>query len=233
MNKPTIPHYGRLAWTPSTAEPKGLNAQKIVSVAIELADAQGLAQVTIRNLGKQLGSATMAVYRHIESRDELLILMFDTSLGEPPSISQHATSRTDAMRTWGKTIFERYQTHPWILDIPVGGVPTTPNHIAWIERILEGLVPYEALDLQHKLDIALLIDGHARTIASMSRSDRSSIMGNLHVSPEWLPQVLDNTLYPLFTEVVNRGPLADGKTLNFDDGLNIIINGIERSILSN
>lgn len=105
------------------------------------------------------------------------------------------------MRIWGKTIFEQYKTHPWILDIPIEGVPTTPNHIAWIECILEALTPYKEINLQQKLDAALLIDRHARTIADMSRTDQSSIMDNLHVSPEWLPQVLDNTLYPLFAEM--------------------------------
>ena len=54
----------------------------VAAAAIELADADGLAAVTMRSVASVLGKAPASLYRVIESRDELLELMTDTVIGE-------------------------------------------------------------------------------------------------------------------------------------------------------
>lgn len=49
-----------------------LSADRIVAVALELIDAEGLDQLSIRRLGDALGVQGMAVYRHVASKDEIL-----------------------------------------------------------------------------------------------------------------------------------------------------------------
>src|SRR4051794_19559874 len=104
-----LPHYARLAWTlrddPSDDAPaSGLSPAKIVDAAVMLADRGGLAGLTIRRLAQDLGFSAMAVYRHIESRDELLILIVDAALGEPTDAVTTAPSWQEGLRRWGEEL---------------------------------------------------------------------------------------------------------------------------------
>lgn len=49
----------------------------VVRRAIALADVDGLQAVTVRAVAQSLGIATMSVYTHVNSRDDLLVLMAD------------------------------------------------------------------------------------------------------------------------------------------------------------
>ena len=63
-----------------------LSLDRIVSAAIELADAGGLAAVSMSRLADKLGFTTMSLYRYIASKEELLLLMVDASIGPLPQI---------------------------------------------------------------------------------------------------------------------------------------------------
>ena len=55
----------------------GLSRELVVERALALADAEGLDAVTIRRLGQELGVTPMALYWHVQSKDELLDAMGD------------------------------------------------------------------------------------------------------------------------------------------------------------
>ena len=58
------------------AEPKpGLSLSSIVRAAVELADAGGLDAVSMAKLAKRLGFTTMSLYRHVTSKNDVLLLM--------------------------------------------------------------------------------------------------------------------------------------------------------------
>lgn len=56
---------------PDTKRPP-LSAQRIVATALDVIDAEGLDQLSIRRLGDALGVQGMAVYRHVSGKDEIL-----------------------------------------------------------------------------------------------------------------------------------------------------------------
>src|SRR6476660_8550763 len=107
-----LPDYARYAWKAGrkdSAKPtKKLNTGKVIQGAIELVSREGLDSLTIRRLAVQLGFTTMAVYRHIASFEELLILMVDNSLGEPPASIGEALTWQEALQEWGNGLFARY-----------------------------------------------------------------------------------------------------------------------------
>ena len=230
-----MPHYARYAWKgkrklddrPTTK----LNTRKVVQGALELADREGLESLTIRRLAEHLGVTPMAVYRHLASRDELLLLMLDASLGEPPAAIRAAATWQQALRAWGFGLYARYQLHCWVLDLLAPGLPTTPNHVAWIEVFLEVMEGCR-LTLQQKMDAALLIDGHVRNIANLTRQDTArKIEANIAAASGWLSQLLDPTKYPNFLKVLNEGVLEDATGPELSFGLNSIIAGLEAQLL--
>jgi AcrR family transcriptional regulator len=55
--------------------------ERIVEAAIALVDADGLASLTVRRLADDLDTGSASLYRHVASREELLVLMVDHVLG--------------------------------------------------------------------------------------------------------------------------------------------------------
>ncbi|GLW08082.1 hypothetical protein Misp01_32120 [Microtetraspora sp. NBRC 13810] len=59
-----------------------LTREQIVRAAIEVLDAEGVAGLNMRRLGAQLGAAATAMYYHVKSKDELVVLAADHVWGE-------------------------------------------------------------------------------------------------------------------------------------------------------
>jgi AcrR family transcriptional regulator len=60
----------------------GITVERMVDAAIELIDSEGLEALTVRRLAADLGTGSASLYRHVASRDELLVLVVDHVLGE-------------------------------------------------------------------------------------------------------------------------------------------------------
>ena len=82
----TPPKWERWLWEVDASEAaeereggKGLGVGKIVRAGIALADDEGLEGVSVRKLAQRLNVSTMAAYRHISSRDEVIAAMVDVA----------------------------------------------------------------------------------------------------------------------------------------------------------
>ena len=60
----------------------GLTLERITEAAVDVVDRDGLEALTVRRLADELGTGSASLYRHIASRDELLVLLVDHVLGE-------------------------------------------------------------------------------------------------------------------------------------------------------
>jgi AcrR family transcriptional regulator len=60
----------------------GLSIGRITEAALKVVDQDGLEALTVRRLADDLGTGSASLYRHIASREELLVLLVDHVLGE-------------------------------------------------------------------------------------------------------------------------------------------------------
>ena len=205
---------------------KGLDIGKIVRAGIALADDEGLEGVSVRKLAQRLGVSTMAAYRHIGSRDEVVAAMVDVAFGQPPLLPGSPEGWEGGLRRWALAVHARYAAHPWLLDAPVDGMPTGPHRLRWMEAVLRVLA-VAGLDLQERLNAALLVDGHVRTVAALKRSLASAPHGADHVpSGQWLLARLEAEGMSSMARVLEAGALDDGRGYELDYGLDRIIAGI-------
>jgi AcrR family transcriptional regulator len=225
-----LPPHVRAAWQDQLGKPArsyatGLSTAAVVEAGVALADAGGLDAVTIRALSQSLGFTTMAVYRHIDSREELVTLMIDAALAAPEAAPPQDTSWQDALRGWAAALLGRYRRHPWLLDGPPPGLPTTPHHALWVERAL-AILEAVPLTLGQKLDIALLVDSHARNIAQLGSATTQSRQASQAVVTE-LQAVLDSATFPHFIDTLEAGALQDAEPPGLEFGLDCILAGVE------
>ncbi|MEV6767208.1 TetR/AcrR family transcriptional regulator [Nocardia sp. NPDC051030] len=166
------PTTSELLWRSSTPPRRGpkpsLTLEQIVAEAIALADAEGLANLSMQRLAERLGCAKMALYRYVPGRTELTALMLDCAFDTPPELpAAHADSSGEPwrsyLRDWAETLFERMQAHPWGLEIASRVRPMGPNEMSWMEAALAVLAD-SLLTPGERIDSVVLLIGHARSL---------------------------------------------------------------------
>ena len=223
-----------------------LSLDRIVTEAISLADAEGLANLSMQRLAERLGCAKMALYRYVPGRSELVALMVDAALGDPPESPARTTPsrRTTppgqgtqtrqapepggqpwraVLRLWATTIFARYRLHPWSIDATVGARPTGPHEMAWMETALAALAG-TGLTGPERLDAVALLNGHVRSLVQVTPAEPDleaemarQIGAALAAHPDRYPQVL-----AAFSE--SPPPAGGGNALDF--GIDRILDGL-------
>ncbi|MBO9597951.1 MAG: TetR/AcrR family transcriptional regulator C-terminal domain-containing protein [Cohnella sp.] len=239
-----LPSGVALSWgivKPSRRGPKGeLSIPKIVNAAIEIADRDGLAAVSMSRVAQSLGFTTMSLYRYITSKEDLLVLMQDTICNIPVPLEEAGKPWREEMKEYVWACVCIFQKHPWFGDIPITGVPLTPGNLVVIDWMLRVMKDFPLNDFE-KMSFVLLISSYARTVGLISRDMANAIRAGTDpkafsgfgygdalrqlVSPERFPH-----LYPLiqsgtYTEEVEN-PI--GNDLEF--GLERILDGIEHYV---
>ena len=80
----------------------GLSIERMIITAIAVVDDEGLDALTVRRLAADLETGSASLYRHVASRDELLVLMVDHVLGEIVFPDEHLPARARVARYSGR-----------------------------------------------------------------------------------------------------------------------------------
>lgn len=143
------------------------SVERIVAVAVDLADESGFPAVSMPKIASRLGLTANALYRYVASKEELVVLLADAGWG-PPEVPARREGWRAGVTSWVHAFVARTRVHPWLLDIPVRGVPLTPNVLSWLEVLLDALTD-TGLGPADKLACATLLDGYARSTANFAR----------------------------------------------------------------
>jgi AcrR family transcriptional regulator len=152
---------------PARGPKPALTIEGIVGAALVLADRDGLAALSMARIAKELGFTTMSLYRYVQSKDELLMLITDAALGPPPEMTGVDDWRAGLDRC-ARALRAAYQAHPWSLRVPITGPPIAPNSVAWLDAGLGALAATD-LDEQSKANVFLLVSGYVRNEVSLQR----------------------------------------------------------------
>jgi AcrR family transcriptional regulator len=140
--RPTSTGPDRTHAAPAAARPK-LTREGVVAAAVALADARGLAAVTIRGVAAELGARPMSLYPQIGSKDDLLDLMLEEIASETV-LDVVPNDWRAALRAIAEATRATCLRHPWI-TIAHGGRPAFgPNRLRHIEQSLAAV---DGLDL--------------------------------------------------------------------------------------
>ncbi|MFB7372075.1 TetR/AcrR family transcriptional regulator C-terminal domain-containing protein [Streptomyces sp. NPDC056222] len=183
------PGVGTVVSTPAAPVPATApTRERIVRAAIELADAEGLPALTMRRLATSLSTSTMALYRHVPGKGELVRLMADTACGEVPlgPVPADWRSGLEHGARWLRGVYTR---HRWMAQAmasftrPVAS-PNAMAYLEWILGVLRGtpLTPFEKLHTH--LAIFAYIQGLAMAddLEEQARQDTGMSDG------EWMDQ---------------------------------------------
>ncbi|GAB3881206.1 hypothetical protein GCM10029964_036910 [Kibdelosporangium lantanae] len=124
-------------WTDPAPRQPGLDRDRIVATAVELADESGAAAVTMKAVGDRLGVTAMALYRHVGNKDGLVDLMLDTTTAEVPLVAGEWRPALHAL-AWGTR--EMIKKHPWHAELVHTRPPAGPNQMRRLDFMLSVLM---------------------------------------------------------------------------------------------
>lgn len=155
---------------PSRGPKPALSLERITRTAIGIADLGGLGAVSMQRVAGELDFTKMSLYRYVPGKNELIALMIDAAMGEPPGASAAGESGwRGALRAWAEALAAVYQRHPWLLGAAVGPRVMGPNELGWTERAVAALAD-TGLSGGEQLDTVVVVSGHIRAIAQVSAS---------------------------------------------------------------
>ncbi len=145
------------------------SSEQLAAAAVELADEDGIEGLSLARVAERLGMTTTGIYRYMGSKAELVELMVDAAIGDPPTLA--GDEWRARCRLWTAALADRYARHPWLCEVKPTRMPTQPRAYAWIDALVATLADEPDIDA---LRLALLLDGLVRTYASLERSLRDS-----------------------------------------------------------
>ena len=116
-----------------------LSTDAVVAAAIALADAEGLAALSMRRVAEAVGVSPMALYTYVPSKSELLDLMLDRALGEAEDPDETHEGWRAKLAFIARQRWILAERHPWLLDLATHRPPLGPNMLRKAEMIMRAL----------------------------------------------------------------------------------------------
>lgn len=217
---------------PTKGPKPGLSLERIVQAAVRVAASDGLAAVTMSRVAAELGASTMALYRYVAAKDELLALMLDAATGAPPEPLAPGESWRSGLSRWAWAQRETFLRNPWVLRMPISTPPATPNQIAWLEYGLSCLRD-TGLAGGDKLGVVLLVSGFVwrDTMVEVDLAAGAAAAGGDPMAgySQILAKLADPQRFPEVHKLIAEGAFDedDNPDESFTFGLERVLDGIE------
>jgi len=181
--QPAAPHRRAPARAPAPGE---LSRDRIVRAAIEIADTEGLAALSMRRVATSLGAATMSLYRHVRGRDDLVLFMIDSALGAESFPPTPAPTWRAGLETAARMQWRVFAEHPWLAPMmSVTRPQLAPNALKHTEWVLGALSPL-GLGPAEMLRIHVLLFSYVRGIATNLEAEAEARRETGMDNDEWM-----------------------------------------------
>jgi AcrR family transcriptional regulator len=201
----------------------------VLRAAVDLADQHGIAVVTMRRLGQQLGVEAMSLYNHVADKDDLLNGMVDLVIGEV-GLPAPELGWKPAIRAWAAVARTVLRRHPWALWLTKSrrraGDATLRHHDAVIGCLREAGFAIEAAGPAYSL-LRSYVYGFALHEQSMPLDTSENAADAMRrkflrdVPAEEFPYLSE-----LLVEHLAQHNVSHDRSFAF--GLDLILDGLER-----
>jgi AcrR family transcriptional regulator len=202
---------------------ESLSRDRVLRTAMELADREGIAALSMRRLAAELGVEAMSLYYHVKSKDDILAGTVDLALGEvkPPSGGDWKS----AIRRSAVSYHDTLRRHRWVTSVPTSATASVAElryTDALLRRLREaGLSPELSHHAYHALDSHIV--GSALWLARIPPKEQLDVLAK-----DVLRQLPPDEFPDLVLHIQQHLSGAARSRRFFEFGLDLILDGIER-----
>src|SRR5438309_3661143 len=207
-----------------------LSRERVLDAAITLADREGIAELSMRRLGQEVGVEAMSLYNHVRNKDELLNGMIDNVFGEIDLPAADA-EWSAAMRQRAISARQALKRHPWAIGLMESRAQPGPATLRHHDSVLRNLRT-AGFSVELAAHAYSVLDSY---IYGFTLNELTLPFDN---SPEKVAEVAGNIMrempageYPYLTEMAVEHAMKPGYDYGdeFEFGLALILEGIRKT----
>lgn len=216
-----------------TSGPRGrrapLTRERVLATAVEFADGHGIAALTMRRLGEELGVEAMSLYNHVANKERLFDGMVDLVFAEIRFPTADVDWRT-AMRARAVSARAALSRHPWAIGIMESRSSPGPATLHQHDAVLGCL---------RAAGFSLPMAGHAFALLDsftygFALTETSLPLDGAQQTAELARSIFSGFApgqYPHLTEFTTGHVLTPGYTYaaEFEFGLDLLLEALERA----
>jgi AcrR family transcriptional regulator len=205
-----------------------LSRQRVLPVAIKLADQGGIESLSMRNVAQELGVYPMALYNHFANKDDLLNAMVDAMYAEI-GLPAEADDWKAAMRQQAASVRAVLARHRWALGVMESRSQPGPANLRYHDVVI-GSLRRAGFSPAAAVQVFTLLDSYVFGFALQEQTlpfESTDQVGE--VAAEILSQV-PTADYPNLAEAMAEYVGKPGYDFGdeFEFGLEVVLGGLER-----
>ncbi|MGZ0151221.1 GntR family transcriptional regulator [Kribbella sp. WER1] len=213
------------------AVPEGLDRDEIVRMGVAIADAEGLAALSMRRIAAELGVSTMALYRYVGGKDALVVQMVNEAIGEFP-LGEIPEYWRDAVAMVARVHWAAYRRHLWLASaISLSRPQLVPRLLPHTDAVLGALRGFEK---EAALSTMISLFAYVRGIALVMESEAQAEQDTGETADEWVVHQSDQLAAMIAAGGLGafQELLADGFEYDYDldqlfeFGLGVFLDGL-------
>ena len=170
-----------------------LTPARIVALALEIVDREGLDALNMRRLAAQAGVKPMSLYHHFPSKDAILDAIGEELAAKALSDTDKAGGWEERVRVLFNELYGVVRLHPRALPLISRAVVRTPSGRRWMEELMRTLLeagfdPAGAGAVYHTLGAYTLGMGYAGLLSL--ETPLGSITGDVALNRGDFPAIL-------------------------------------------
>jgi AcrR family transcriptional regulator len=202
-----------------------LNRERILLAAIELADEHGIEALTMRRLGRRLGVEAMSLYNHVADKDDLLDGMVEliTAEFEVPTGLLHWKS---SIRSSARSAHDVLLGHPWASRVIESRTRSGPNRLRLLDATI-GVLTGAGFPMPVVIRTLMALDSHTYGFTLQEQAWAFPVESAPEMAAALAADLPED--YPNMAAMVAFvATTRPGTILDFEFGLDLILDGLER-----
>lgn len=205
-----------------------MSAERITGAALAIADVEGIEKLSMARVAGELGFTTMALYRHVAGKAELVDLVVDAAVGPAPRFAATPGGWRADLERWALACWARFARRPWLVGATARSARVMgPHELGWLEAGL-AIVSAMGIDPADAHDAVLLVLGHVRSVAQFARAEGPGVSGWAGVTDDRARRHRDD--YPALAASTVAGAMRRSDRERLDFGLRCILDGLDRLV---
>jgi len=205
-----------------------LTRERVLRAAVAIADRDGIAALSMRRLGRELGVEAMSLYNHVEGKDDLERGIVELVLGEIEDPEPGGDWKAEIRRT-AVSSHDAFVRHRWSCPLLTHGRGVSRVRMQWMEAVLgtfrrAGFSPNLTHHAYHAIDSH--ITGFTLWQVGMPFTTREELVGLAEGFLERIPA--DEFPYVVEHAHEHIAPPDPSEKPEFEFGLDLILDGLER-----
>jgi AcrR family transcriptional regulator len=205
-----------------------LTRERVLQTAVRRADQGGIASLSMRKLGQELGVEAMALYHHFANKDDLVDGMVDLVFGEielPPSTRDWRT----AMRQRAIGVRDALLRHRWAVGLMESRRRPGPANLRHHDAVI-GSLRAGGFDIGMAAHAYSVLDSYIYGFALTKMNLPFETSDDVADVAQSMLQPFPPDEYPHMLEILTDHVMKPGYDYGeeFEYGLDLILDGLER-----